>query len=424
MKRIISYAILATLLLSFGQTLSAQNQDYSFTLVNPLDLARPDEPFVLTRSELEKHMGVIPEGKSLLAIGARPGQRVQLDDLDGDGKWDEAFFICGLEPREKLRITIRVSDAEASQTARAHVRMKAKNDDDSFGPDLDSAVMPVRNPPTDFSKHRLPSWLTEGPGWENDKVAYRLYFDTRNNKDIYGKRVSSMVMEDVGAHPEKSYHELADWGMDILKVGGSLGAGALAFDVPTRGRRDTLIRLGGQNIRRETYHKIADGPLRAIFRMDYEGEINSKPVHIMEEISISGGQYFYSSKVVVEGAPSGTRLVTGIANFYTNEPGNFRRDDAALIYSYGKQSENKDMLGMAVLADKKDLANLRSLAATGSDVVSTYTLSQYLHKDKPVYFRFYTCWEKTDPGFAGRDYFVETLRHEADKYNQPVRIEP
>ena len=394
------------------------------TLANPLDMDRPDEPMVWGRAELEKKLGPIPAGKFIQVSGenGRP-VAVQFDDLDGDGAWDELFFVHSFEARERFRLQIAVTDAPAAVkvVVRAHVRMRAKNEDGSFGPLLDSAVMPVHNPPTDFSVNKLPPWLTEGPAWENDKVAYRLYFDTRNDKDIYGKTTAAMVMDEVGADPKKSYHELADWGMDILKVGGSLGAGALAISVPRLGLRDSLVRLGGQHIRREVFRKLADGPFRAVFRMDYEWEINGRPVTVSEETSISAGQYYYESKVTVRGAPAGSRLVTGIANFYTNAPGNFRKDDAAVLYSYGRQSENKDLLGMGILVSKRDLSTFGSRPASGSDVTSTYTVLQTIRKDRPLYFRFYTGWEKTDPGFARAEYFTDMLKREAGKFSQPVK---
>jgi|GEM_PF-1207440 len=63
----------------------------------------------------------------------------------------------------------------------------------------------------------------EGPGWESDKVGYRLYLDGRNVLDIFGKKTPGIVLPKVGRGED--YHAMADWGMDILKVGNSLGAG-------------------------------------------------------------------------------------------------------------------------------------------------------------------------------------------------------
>lgn len=63
----------------------------------------------------------------------------------------------------------------------------------------------------------------EGPGWESNKTAFRIYLDGRNALDIFGKKTPDMVLSTVGRGED--YHTMADWGMDILKVGNSLGAG-------------------------------------------------------------------------------------------------------------------------------------------------------------------------------------------------------
>jgi hypothetical protein len=149
----------------------------------------------------------------------------------------------------------------------------------------------------------LPPYLTEGPAWENDKVAFRLYFDTRNGKDIFAKRQPAMVMDTVGTNKNASYHALSDWGMDVLHVGRSLGAGSVAIAAKDADGKDTLIRLGGPNVKKEIYHAIADGPVRAVFTIDYEWEINGSLVSIKDETSIWGGQYFYETKLIIQGAP-------------------------------------------------------------------------------------------------------------------------
>ncbi|MEZ0244793.1 MAG: DUF4861 family protein [Sphingomonas sp.] len=66
----------------------------------------------------------------------------------------------------------------------------------------------------------------EGPGWESDKVAYRLYLDERNVPDIYGKKLPGPVLPRIGQGKD-DYHSMADWGQDILQVNQTLGAGGL-----------------------------------------------------------------------------------------------------------------------------------------------------------------------------------------------------
>ena len=79
----------------------------------------------------------------------------------------------------------------------------------------------------------------ESVTWENDKFGFRVYFDCRNAKDLFGKLKPVMIADKVHTPEMGSYHELADWGMDVLHCGSSPGAGGLAML-----ENDSLFRLG------------------------------------------------------------------------------------------------------------------------------------------------------------------------------------
>ena len=388
---------------------------------NPENEERPDELVVLQRAELEEQIGTIPAGKYVVITNAAGAPMVvQFNDVNGDNQWDEAVFLYSFKPNEKYEVKPILADAPATVKAvvRAHVRQMKKNADNSFGPALDKDTMPVNALPTDFSKQALPPYLTEGPAWENDKVGFRLYFDVRNGKDIWGKTTARMMMDEVGTDTSKNYHQQAEWGMDILKVGASLGAGSLALEVPLPNGKDTLVRLGGKNIEKVTYEKIEDGPVRAFFRLNY---INWKiaegidPVSVSEEIYIWGGQYFYESRVFVTGAPAGTKLVTGIVNLHSSQM--YKADTAGYkaIYTYDVQSENKDKLGMAIVMPAAQVAGTATTPNANTDIQNTYIMKANIVIDQPVIFRFYAGWEKSDKRFTSVEGFKAFLMTEINK---------
>jgi hypothetical protein len=379
---------------------------------------RKDELVVLKRDKLQKVIGDMAPGKYLNIKGSTGVPVVvQYDDLNGDQQWDEASFLYSFQPNEKLIVNGELTDAPdiVKAMVRAHVRQMKKNADNTFGPvAVDKDTMPEHAQPTDFSKQALPPYLTEGPAWENDKVGFRIYFDVRNDKDIWGKTTSRMVLDEVGADTAHSYHELSDWGMDILKVGASLGAGALALDVPLPNGKDTLVRLGGNNIEQVTYEKLADGPIRAICRLTYKNWKVAEglaPVTVTEEISIWGGQYFYESKVWVKDAPAGSKLVTGIVNFYGKQLYEASSTDYKSIYTFDTQSENKDKLGMAIVMPAAQAAGSATTPNANTDIQNTYIMKANITSNEPVVFRFYAGWEKSDSRFTtleGFKKFIET----------------
>ncbi|OQP66591.1 hypothetical protein A3860_12650 [Niastella vici] len=396
------------------------------TLTNPVKLELPDELVVLKRTDLEKKTGPIASGKyiTIKKAGGVP-MVIQFDDLNGDGRWDEAAFLYSFKPNEKLVLKPVITDAPATVKAvvRAHVRQMRKNADNTFGPAVDKDTMPVNAQPTDFSKQALPPYLTEGPAWENDKVGFRLYFDVRNGKDIWGKTTTRMVLDEVGADTAKNYHHQADWGMDILKVGASLGAGSLALEVKLPNGKDTLVRLGGQHIEQVTYEKVADGSVRAICRLHYKNWTIAEgmaPVSVTEEIHIWGGQYFYESRVTVAGAPANAKLVTGIVNLHSKQVHELNAKGSKAIYTYDVQSENKDKLGMAVVMPAVQVAATATTPNANTDVQNTYVIKANITNAKPVVYRFYAGWEKSDTRFTTAEGFKQFLLSEINRMGASI----
>ncbi|ADY54345.1 hypothetical protein Pedsa_3816 [Pseudopedobacter saltans DSM 12145] len=405
-------------------TLKAQN--VSLKLSNDLNEERQDELIVLKRDFLEKKFKKKLEGKIAVKNKNQP-VFVQFDDLNGDGIWDEAAFLLnfGELERKELQLSVETTNsARIKPVYRAYVRQKRRLPDNTFGANLNRDSVPANQPNTDFKLQKLPSMLTEGPAWENDKVGFRLYMDIRNQKDIWGKRTAKMVLDEIGANPGNSYHKLSDWGMDILIVGKSLSAGGIAVNVPLQGR-DTLVRLGGANMGRIVYEKVADGPIRAIFRMHYpEWNIlgDGKLASATEEISIWGGQYFFESKVTLNGAPRKTQLVTGIVNLSAKQSHEIFNKQVAAVYSYDMQSENKDKLGMGVSMLKKYWTKFGNIGDEGVDIKNSYTAYEKLDKNNSAKFRFYVGWELTDNKFKSQEGFARYMKDQLAKQASPIKV--
>lgn len=398
---------------------------YHLTVTNPTNVERADELIVLTRQMIEQKLGKIEANFISITSPENRPVIVQFDDLNADGNWDEAVFLYNFAPSQTVRLSITKTDRLLNKAVvRAHVRMRRKNAANGFGPTLDTASITGGTLPTDFTKQKLPPFLTEGPAWENDKVAFRLYLDARNTKDIYGKTTSKMMMDTVGTNPANSYHNIADWGMDILAVGKSLGAGALAMSVPLSNGRDSLVRLGGNNIERISFEIVADGPVRAMFRMRYKNWLlknDVAPVNLVEEISIWGGKYYYQSRVSVGNAPTNAKLVTGIVNLKTKKRSEINNENYKVVYTYDGQSENKDQLGLAIIVTTENFISFGAAPTSKSDVLDTYTVLMPV-KPNATEFRFVAGWERSDLLFTREENFRRYLENEALKYSKKVLV--
>jgi hypothetical protein len=55
----------------------------------------------------------------------------------------------------------------------------------------------------------------EGPGWKSNKIGYRLL----RTGDVCTEKTEAIILPQVGQDGFDSYHEMSDWGSDILKAG-------------------------------------------------------------------------------------------------------------------------------------------------------------------------------------------------------------
>jgi len=400
-------------------------QAKTIEVTNPSAAERKDELVVLKRTWLKRRLPALNERQYIIVTDRNTPQLVQFDDLDGDGIWDEAVLLLSLAPKQKKLLSVALSDHPAAIKAvvRTYVRQKHRLAGGGFGNNVLLDTMPYNNLPTDFSKQKLPPYLTEGPAWENDKVGFRKYFDIRNANDIWGKRVPYMVLDEVGANPGNSYHNLSDWGMDILKVGKSLGAGALALRVKVNGK-DSLIRFGS-NAQQVVYKQISSGPLRSVFELVYKNWQylpDVSPITVTEQISIWGGQYFFENKVIFSHVPANASLVTGTIDFYSKQDYKINHKGISGLYTYDQQSENKDRLGLAVLTPAKNVKKFGHTSTPDTDVTNVFSVDLKATPGKPVVYRYYVGWEMTDKAFAAKQGFEKMLSAEAEKFAKPVVI--
>lgn len=396
----------------------------SISISNPSDFERKDELIVLSRNFLETKLGHIPNGKFIHIFYKNVPKVLQHDDLDRDGTWDEIVFLQDFSAKEKIVLNLQTANNPATVKAvvRAYVRHK-HNLKNTLGENLQKDTMPYNNQPTDFSKQKLALFLTEGPAWENDKVGFRKYFDVRNANDIWGKTTSDMVLDHVGTDPAKSYHQLDNWGMDILKVGKSLGAGALALRIKQNGR-DSLIRFGKNA--EVTYERISNGPVRAIFQLVYKNWKylpNADPISVTERISIWGGQYFFQNEISLSDNNAGLQITTGTIDFYTDKTTNIFTESYAALCTHGKQSENKDTLGLGIITPVKHFGSFGFASSGNDEIANSFTVNMHTIYPKKYIYRYYAAWAKTDEKFNSKKYFESFMRKEGEKFTTKLLIE-
>ena len=377
-------------------------QPLTVELYNPTGLDRPAEPVVVAREAF----GNVGEGLVPVADGVPS----QADDLDGDGTWDEWAFVYTLAPWERATLAVRlVPEAEApTYPARTNVRIGVSTARDGAFEDRPSEVRPAdyRRPP----EGSPPRYQMEGPAWENDRVGFRLYFDERNGKDVFGKRLPAPVLDSVGL-PGGDYHALADWGLDVLKVGASLGAGALAVVDEAGG----LHRLGEAD--RAEARIVAEGPVRAVLDLDYRGaEAPDGALDYTERVTIWTRHPYFEGAVT----PSASRrLAAGLSAVAadTVRAAPVAGGEAVVVAG---QSEGGGRLALGLLA----------LGAEGTgqtpDEGEGVTQTAYAHgpaaPDAPFRYRVYAGWGAADPALVTAGGLGAHVAADARRLAEPVRV--
>lgn len=190
----------------------------------------------------------------------------------------------------------------------------------------------------------------EGPGWENELVGYRLYLDWRNGTDIFVKTGNEPVLHQVGQDGYDSYHDLSDWGGDVLKVGKALGLGSFG-----RMEGDTVMHM--QNVDEMSWALGHDDKLSAGFTVNYDGwNVNGKKLDASADYEIHAGDP--STTVTVSLSKTADDLVTGIVKHDNTQYIELEMNGWGVIATYGKQSllGEDDELGMALFYKVDDIS--------------------------------------------------------------------
>jgi len=395
---------------------------------NPSDQKRSDEVIIVNRETIAQSFHA--DNPGLLPV-IRHGDRIlpsQTDDLDGDGSWDELAFMVDLSPLEELLLDVAFvePDRYPEFEKRTNVRLGIEQDDGSYL-EVDHYAAPGCR-----DSFRIIA-QGESVSWENDKMAFRNYFDCRNVKDLFGKLKPKLIIDKIGTPEMGSYHDLADWGMDVLHCGSSVGSGGLAML-----EKDSLYRLGSTDT--YEYNKVTEGPVRSVFDLKYTGwQVAEENLSAVERIHIYPGKYWFRSDVTVSGFTGKKQLVTGIVtSLLKNDPHHFMANgEYDVIATLDLQSLNNDTLGMAVMLKADEVTRVawatdinyfnlgyRTVPEKNfSQVISeTYYVAQDVENEIPARHYFFAVWGLENPRWNQIEEFRKYMSEEAEKLSHPVLV--
>ena len=227
----------------------------------------------------------------------------QVDDLDGDGKGDELAFQIDLAPHQTRIVTVSYGNQDRIWRLRGDYEQR-------------TAAL--------FSRK------IEGLGWESERVAFRVYFDSRNAIDLYGKRRPTLQLG-MYASPDYTYHDESPEGRDIYKVGDAIGIGSVAAMVDGK-----TIKVA--EVKERKWRIVASGPVRTILELQYDGwNAGGKIIDLRSRITQWAGERGFTHTIFAKSADD-FEFVTGLPAKPGIEPATSGKDSpAAWMATWGEQ---------------------------------------------------------------------------------------
>ncbi|MBU1310763.1 MAG: DUF4861 domain-containing protein, partial [Gammaproteobacteria bacterium] len=331
--------------LTFGDTAVPTMQcKITFNAKNSLAKHRLNTPVYIPFVQLgcQSHFHTTTDFLTTIGGMSIPNQRV---DTNHDGIEDALLLLVEFAPNAVLPIDVTalqqgrlILKTPARTQAEMAVRLGGERSKDGiYSGGSYHQVSAMIQPKEHIIGDKL--FKYEGFGWESDQIAYRFYLDERGLIDIFGKKTPDLVLQNVGVDGS-DYHTLADWGMDILKVGPSLGLGGIAAWQDNRLSPPSSLKT--QSV------ELFSGSLQSRAVLQQLGwQIGASDYDILRQFSINAGSHlthaFVSSKKQLP------KIAIGIVKHGVERLDNLSAtSEWNYIATFGKQSLANDMLGMVI----------------------------------------------------------------------------
>lgn len=297
----------------------ATGQEYKATIeVNSnTGGAKKDAPVVLRLSDFK---GLDFDVRSASLVYDGQPIACQLDDMDNDGLKDELCFVCDMKPGEQKSFDLTFSGKSQTNTFTPRVYADIQLDDKKKKhPFITSLEAPGESYLyNDFYHH--------GVAFESELTAYRIYFDERQNIDLYGKKSYRLELHDTGFYTTSDQQQ-SGYGNDVLWAGQSVGCGTLKLWDGTGPQNWKQVRTRGQRL-------VSSGPVRNVIEVTDRGVetyASTEPYHVRTVYTQYAGHRDVRVDIYLDRAIEKPFLCTGVQKIGIS--------DEALVSNGGVKSE-------------------------------------------------------------------------------------
>ncbi|PXY46611.1 DUF4861 domain-containing protein [Flavobacterium hydrophilum] len=401
-----------------------KSQSAKIVLTNNSDLELPQKAISIKRNTLntkgiEKSFPIVLQNSDTIPA--------QLNDLDGDGKWDELFFVADFSAKEKKTVELKWSNTDPKYTVKTSARFgKREAENLPVQPATEEVLLANQV----YKKLGFQKYQTDGPTWENDKVGFRHYLDGRNCKDVFGKRTPGITPENVGISSkgavEDNYHQMHEWGRDIFPVGTSAGLGGYGLIVGDEiNRLGILINDTINNVEKTTFKIVSEGPVNSVLSYKYQNwQASGNKYQVQETASIWPGMYGYKNTVSLNGLKGNETLVIAFSNINNQNPLQVidAGDYVCFILHDKLTYERQWILGTAVIIPKDAYKGYIEAPKTGK-LTNSYLIKVSTKNNQPISYYPIAGWElSANKNFKDSAYFSNYVTSLAKQLSAKITV--
>lgn len=266
----------------------------------------------------------------------------------------------------------------------------------------------------------------EGPGWESDKMGYRLYLDWRNAIDVFVKTTDSVVLPDVGQDGYDSYHNLSSWGGDALKVGKSLGVGALGRLVEKDAQVSATVSseaplkqtvMHFQHVDNTHYQLVSNSQLRAEFDVIYQGwsssEAKADSIDVTTRYRIDA--FDPTTHISVSLSAPAKNIVAGLVAHDGMKVIKAEQGEWGVVATWGEQSilADNDSLGLALFYRIDQVEKVFEGEYDHLVLFKPHTTLDY---------KILAVWPKRSSDVQSAEQFEDYLTNKLNVYSYPLTV--
>ncbi len=299
----------------------------------------------------------------------------QLDDLDGDGRFDELVFAVGLNCDEPVEAWVEYSTEPIVHDYKplVNAQMWWKNPDKTLTEKSQLAS------DKDDMYHKLHH---HGPAFESEYAAYRIYFDKKQSIDTYGKKRPGLELRETMWYPTDE-QLAAGCGHDNLRVFGTVSVGALKGWNPEKRRMEHIVGM-----RRREATIRAYGPLRTVVDMRVEGwNYGGREIDMTSRYILYGDGSVVKAENYISGAGADSlEFTTGIMKMRDNRTAVWYNREGAYMYPdcWTMQSVGCDYPENDTLRWERETVGLALWVPARHVVSQTDDSRNYLFQVRPV----------------------------------------